>query len=135
MKKELHILLLDDDTIEHIKFNRALKSTNHKVTIAKNGSEALDLLTTLTPDLIVMDLNMPDTNGIEFLKQLNAGNNQQRIPCVVMTTTVNPRDLEEVLALGISGYFLKPLRFQDYERRINLIVDYWSEAESIPVTS
>ncbi len=135
MKKELHILLLDDDTIEHIKFNRALKSSEHKITIAKNGAEALDLLMTISPDLIVMDMNMPDTNGIEFLKQLNAGDKQTRIPCVVMTSAVNPRELEEVLSLGAAGYFLKPLRFQDYERRINLIVDYWSEAESIAVNS
>ncbi len=71
MKRELKILLIEDDTIELMKLNRAMLSLNmnHKVTEANNGEDALELLLSKNyyPDIILLDLNMPKINGIEFL--------------------------------------------------------------------
>ena len=74
MKRELKILLIEDDTIELMKLNRAMLSLNmnHKVTEVNNGEDALELLLNeeYYPDIILLDLNMPKINGIEFLSIL-----------------------------------------------------------------
>lgn len=130
MAKDLQILFLDDDQIEYIKLSRVLKSKSHSVTLAKSGDEALEKLKEITPDIIIMDLNMPGTGGLEFLKIIKGKEDLRGIPAIVMTTTINKIDMMECYRYGIAGYFLKPLKYQDYEHKINLIVDYWSENEN-----
>ena len=126
MRKELEILLVDDDRIEFMKLSRATASKNHKVVLAKNGAEAIEQLNTYIPDVILLDLNMPDTNGIEFLTYLKNHEKLKYIPTVVLTTSNNKDDIYQCYTIGIAGYFLKPLRYEDYEIKINSILDYWS---------
>lgn len=70
MAKSLNMLLIEDDTIEVMKFNRVLKTieANHKIIEANNGEEALEILKVkeIIPDIILLDLNMPQINRIEF---------------------------------------------------------------------
>lgn len=126
MRKELEILLVDDDRIEFMKLSRATASKNHKVVLAKNGAEAIEQLNTYIPDVILLDLNMPDTNGIEFLTYLKNHEQLKYIPTVVLTTSNNKDDIYQCYTIGIAGYFIKPLRYEDYEIKINSILDYWS---------
>ena len=74
MKRKLKILLIEDDTIELMKLNRAMTSLNmnHEVREANNGEDGLELLLNENyyPDIILLDLNMPKINGIEFLRIL-----------------------------------------------------------------
>jgi DNA-binding NarL/FixJ family response regulator len=69
MKKALNILLIEDDEIEVMKFNRVLSNlkTAHKIVEANNGENAILKEKEIIPDIIVLDLNMPKINGIEFL--------------------------------------------------------------------
>lgn len=126
MRKELEILLVDDDRIEFMKLSRATASKNHNVVLSKNGAEAIEQLNTYIPDVILLDLNMPDTNGIEFLTYLKNHEKLKYIPTVVLTTSNNKDDIYQCYTIGIAGYFLKPLRYEDYETKINSILDYWS---------
>jgi CheY-like chemotaxis protein len=135
MSKSLNILLIEDDTIEVMKFNRVLKTLNlnHKVIEANNGEEALEILRIkeIIPDIILLDLNMPKLNGLEFLKILKSDELLKFIPSVILTTSSNHKDLLECYKIGIAGYLLKPLKYDDYMERIKKLLDYWSINELI----
>ena len=135
MKRELKILLIEDDTIELMKLNRAMLSLNmnHKVTEVNNGEDALELLLNKEyyPDIILLDLNMPKINGIEFLSILKTNESLKFIPTIILTTSSNKKDLLECYNIGIAGYIQKPLKYQDYIAKINILLSYWSANELI----
>ena len=129
------ILLIEDDMIEVMKLKRATGSLNlnHKITEANNGEEALNILKQKDnlPDIILLDLNMPKINGIEFLKILKADERLRYIPTIILTTSNNQRDLLECFEIGIAGYVLKPLKYEEYVSKIEKLLAYWSINELI----
>ena len=133
MAKPLSILLVEDDIIEIMKFNRTVSSLkiNCSVSEAKNGEEAINYLmkTQKLPDIILLDLNMPKVNGIEFLKTIRSYENLRGIPTIILTTSTNKKDLVECNKIGISGYMVKPLKYEDYVSKITKTLSYWSESE------
>ncbi|WP_348822811.1 response regulator [Flavobacterium aestuarii] len=135
MSKSLNILLIEDDAIEVMKFNRVLKNLEqvHKIIEANNGEEALEILKNkiIIPDIIVLDLNMPKINGIEFLSILKADDVLKYIPAIVLTTSNNHRDLLEFYRIGIAGYMLKPLKYEEYVDKVKKMIEYWSANELI----
>jgi CheY-like chemotaxis protein len=135
MIKSQNILLIEDDTIEVMKFNRVVKTLNlnHKIIEANNGEEALEILRIkeIIPDIILLDLNMPKLNGLEFLRILKNDESLKFIPSIVLTTSSNHKDLLECYKIGIAGYLLKPLKYDDYMERIKKLLDYWSINELI----
>lgn len=135
MPRQLNILLIEDDAIEVMKFNRVLKSMEltHKIVEANNGEEALEILKEreVIPDIIVLDLNMPKINGIEFLSILKEDDVLKYIPAIILTTSNNHKDVMECYRLGIAGYIIKPLKYDDYVTRIKKLIEYWSTNELI----
>ncbi|VXB21918.1 Response regulator [Flavobacterium sp. 9AF] len=135
MRKSLNILLIEDDAIEVMKFNRVLKTLehNHKIIEANNGEEALTILKQkeIIPDIILLDLNMPKLNGIEFLTILKNDDILKYIPSIILTTSNNHKDMLECYKIGIAGYVLKPLKYEDYVDRIKKLIEYWSITELI----
>lgn len=133
LQKKIKILLIEDDRIEVIKFNRAISSefTSFNISLASNGKEALSILQNSIPDIILLDLNMPDTNGIDFLKSVHNNPTLKQIPIIVLTTSTNSIDIKECYRLGISGYLVKSLKYEDYKIKINAILKYWSLNEFI----
>lgn len=133
MSRILNILLIEDDAIEVMKFNRVLKTLdlNHKVIEAGNGEEALIVLKekNIIPDIILLDLNMPKINGIEFLGILKADEVLKYIPSIILSTSNNHRDVMECYRIGIAGYIIKPLKYEDYTDRITKLLEYWSANE------
>jgi CheY-like chemotaxis protein len=135
MVRSLNILLIEDDAIEVMKFNRVLTTLkmNHKIIEANNGEEALTILKEkeIIPDIIILDLNMPRINGIEFLKILKNDDYLKYIPSIILTTSNNHKDVMECYKIGIAGYVLKPLKYEDYVERIRKMLEYWSTNELI----
>jgi CheY-like chemotaxis protein len=135
MSKSLNILLIEDDTIEVMKFNRVLTTLglNHKIIEANNGEDALNVLKVkeTIPDIIVLDLNMPKLSGIEFLSILKNDEMLKYIPSIILTTSGNHKDMLECYKIGIAGYILKPLKYEDYVDRIKRLLEYWSCNELI----
>ncbi len=133
----LSILLIEDDTIERMKFNRTVSSLtlNKQVKIqeAVNGEEALKILKeeNYIPNIIILDLNMPRINGLEFLKILKDDAILRFIPSIVLTTSSNHRDMFESYKIGIAGYVIKPLKYEDYEDRVSKLISYWSINELV----
>ena len=130
MKKGLKVMLIEDDMIEVMKLNRTISKLKleHKIIEANNGEEALNLLSHKDnlPNLILLDLNMPKINGIEFLSTLKNDENLKHIPTVILTTSSNQKDLDECFKIGVSGYVLKPLKYEVYAEKIETILSYWS---------
>jgi len=130
MLTPLKILLIEDDAIEVMKFKRVLSNfqVNHEVIEANNGEEAQDILTNKDnlPSVILLDLNMPKMNGIEFLTQLKNNETLKYIPVVILTTSSNYKDLKECYEIGIAGYVLKPLKYEEYVLKMEMLLDYWS---------
>lgn len=135
LQKKVNILLIEDDKIEIIKFKRAISSecNDYIITLANNGREALSLLETSFPDIILLDLNMPDTNGIDFLTIVKNISKLKHIPIIVLTTSSNVIDIKECYKLGIAGYLLKSLKYEDYKIKVNTIMKYWSLNEFIQI--
>lgn len=135
MEKSLKILLVEDNLIEIMKMKRTLSllKLKHIMHEAKNGEEALNFLDDRTniPDIILLDLNMPKINGIEFLRILKANDDLKHIPTIILTTSSNQKDLLECYRTGMSGYILKPLKYEDYVKKIEVVLSYWSVNELI----
>ncbi|GAL77385.1 MULTISPECIES: response regulator [Algibacter] len=128
--KTLNILLIEDDMIEVMKFQRTISSLklDHKIIEANNGEEALKILEKKDelPDIILLDLNMPKINGIEFLNILKSDDVLKYIPTIILTTSQNQKDLLECYKIGIAGYVLKPLKYEDYVSKMEKLLAYWS---------
>ena len=130
MENVLKILLVEDNLIEIMKMKRtiSLLKLKHTLNEAKNGEEGLKFLEDKSniPDIILLDLNMPKINGIEFLRIIKADDNLKHIPTIILTTSSNQKDLLECYRTGMSGYVLKPLKYEDYVKKIETVLAYWS---------
>jgi len=133
--RKLKILLIEDDEIERMKFVRVSSKTgNHTIVEANNGEKAIEILEQKDlPDFIVLDLNMPKMNGVEFLKMLKSKEALKFIPIVVMSTSNNYNDIKKCYEIGASGYMIKPLHYKDYKEKINSLLAYWENNELITV--
>ncbi|HEY9805987.1 MAG TPA: response regulator, partial [Candidatus Obscuribacterales bacterium] len=119
-EKTLNLLLVDDDEVDVMNVQRAFKKNNitNPLYIAANGLEALMLLRGQNgapmPSqrrLILLDLNMPKMNGIEFLRELRTDGDLKHIPVIVLTTSNEDSDKVEAYNLNVAGYILKPVTF------------------------
>ena len=130
MKKSLKILLVEDNLIEIMKLKRtiSLLDLDHILQEANNGEEALGILenTSNLPDIVLLDLNMPKISGIEFLKIIKQNDDLKHIPVIILTTSSNQKDLLECYKTGMSGYVLKPLKYEDYVKKMETVLVYWS---------
>jgi len=126
----MKILLIEDDAIEIMKFQRTISSLglNHEIVEARNGEEALRILKfkEKLPDIILLDLNMPRINGLEFLKILKNDKTLRVIPTIILSTSRNDTDILKCYEIGVSGYILKPLKYEDYVLRLEKVLIYWS---------
>lgn len=133
----MEILLIEDDLIEVMKLKRVVDKMDLEITLieAKNGEEALDLLkdSQNLPDLIFLDLNMPKINGLEFLNILKNDEVLKYLPTVILTTSSNRKDVLECYKVGVAGYILKPLKYDEYVDKIQKALLYWSVNELIKV--
>ena len=134
MRDSRPVLLVEDDTIDAMTVRRAfrdLKVTN-PLEHAVNGEEALAYLNDEANDrpcLILLDLNMPKMNGIEFLTVAKADPALKKIPVVVLTTSSEERDVVESFRLSVAGYIIKPVDYRNFVDAIQTINLYWTLSE------
>ncbi|WP_136467684.1 response regulator [Flagellimonas onchidii] len=130
----MNVLFIEDDMIETMKMQRAISKfeSKHKIIEAKNGEEALEILkNSPLPDIILLDLNMPRMSGIEFLTKIKGDERLKYLPTIVLTTSENRVDLLKCFEIGIAGYIIKPLKYEDYESKLKKVFDYWEISELI----
>jgi CheY-like chemotaxis protein len=84
------------------------------------------------PALILLDLNLPGTDGREVLSCIKQDHDLKLIPVVIFTTSNNPKDIESCYRQGANNYIIKPIDFSRLKRSIEMLVDYWFEVSTIP---
>lgn len=128
------ILLVEDDQVDVMTVKRALKEihvTNPMVN-RENGEEALKYLRdpkSVKPCIILLDLNMPIMNGIEFLQVAKQDAQLKRIPVVVLTTSEEQQDKVNSFDLGVAGYMAKPVDYRQFVEVMRTIDAYWTISE------
>jgi CheY-like chemotaxis protein len=136
----LNILLVEDDEVDVMTVQRAFKKGNitNPLYIAGNGLEALAMLRgelgqpSLIPSdrrIILLDLNMPKMNGLEFLHELRADPTIRQIPVVVLTTSNEEQDRIHAYDLNVAGYILKPVTFSIFVELMITLNKYWTLCE------
>lgn len=134
MKNVRPVLLVEDDSIDAMTVRRAfkdLKITN-RLDHCLNGEEALAYLRdpkNPRPCVILLDLNMPRMNGIEFLRVAKADQHLKTIPVIVLTTSQEEQDVVESFKLHVAGYIVKPVDYKKFVEAIRTIDLYWTLSE------
>jgi CheY-like chemotaxis protein len=126
---------VEDDRVDAMTVSRALrelKVTNPLVHL-ENGEEAYRYLqdgTQVRPCVILLDLNMPRMNGLDFLNLVKNDGDLCRIPVIVLTTSREERDRAETFRLSVAGYMVKPVDYQQFVEVIRTIDLYWTVSET-----
>lgn len=133
MEKVINILLIEDDTLDVRDVQRTLTKMGvlYKMEVCKNGEEGLQYLQKLDneklprPEIVLLDLNMPKMNGQEFLQMIRKDSRWKDMKIFIITTSDEIEDREKSKALGISGYIVKPLKFNNTASldSFNLMID------------
>ena len=131
---------MEDDEVDVMNVKRAFKKyriTNPLYT-AGNGIEALRMLQSQngerpevpqTRRLILLDLNMPKMNGLEFLHEIRSDELLKRTPVIVLTTSDEDKDRIEAYNLNVAGYILKPVTFVNFAEVMVALNKYWALCE------
>jgi len=138
-KRVISILLVEDDDIDILNVQRVFKKMNYQnpLFIAHNGVEALDMLRgtngvekiTPTPQIILLDINMPMMNGLEFLKELRQDEHLKSLSAFVLTTSSDPHDLSAAYKSQVAGYVVKPLNFESFSDAFQKMYNFWDLCE------
>ena len=125
------ILLVEDDRVDAMTVKRSLREINvtNRLEIVGNGEEALEYLqdnNNERPCIILLDLNMPKMNGIEFLKVVKEDDRLRMIPVVVLTTSKNDQDRVESFKMCVAGYMIKPVNYVQFVETMKMIDLYWT---------
>jgi CheY-like chemotaxis protein len=128
------VMLLEDDNIDAMSVARAMKDLKvaNSLVHVVNGEEALAYLRdskNSKPCVILLDLNMPRMNGIEFLKIVKADSESQCIPVVALTTSRADQDRLECFDNGIAGYIVKPNNYEGFVDAMRILDLYWTLSE------
>jgi DNA-binding response OmpR family regulator len=107
---EQTILIIEDDPLSARLADLVLRSKGHEVTIAPNGSQGLDLAFATPPDLVVLDLMLPDIDGYEILRQLRDDSRTADVRIAVVSAKSQPSDKKMAMQLGADAYLTKPYR-------------------------
>lgn len=128
------ILLVEDDQVDAMTVKRALKELHvtNPLLHRENGDAALACLrgpASERPCIILLDLNMPIMNGIEFLQAVKHDDELKRIPVVVLTTSEEQQDKVDSFNLGVAGYMAKPVDYRQFVEVMRSINTYWTISE------
>ena len=139
MENQVSILLVDDDEVDCMNVQRAFKRSNiiNPLHVAHNGVDALDMLRgnngqqmlDPTPRIILLDINMPKMNGLEFLKELRNDKGLHTISVFIMTTSNDDKDRFEAYNYNVAGYIVKPISFENFVQAVTILNNFWQICE------
>lgn len=108
MTTQKQILIVDDDQLMHRLFQHHLEKAGYKMISATNGREAMDLAASQPPNLIVMDIMMPDTDGLAALRELKKNDATKSIPVIIITANFHHLAKQESANCGAAIFLTKP---------------------------
>ena len=141
---EIEILLIEDNDSDAEMTIRALKKNGLASGLlhVRDGAEALDFIfaegrfagrqTDHYPKVILLDLKMPKVNGIEVLLKMKSNEQTKKIPVVIFTSSMEDPDIQECYGLGVNGYVVKPVEFDEFYKAVSDLGLYWMMVNQAP---
>ena len=138
------LLVIEDSDEDFEAFGRMMRksSVTNPIYRCIDGDDALDFLyhtgeyvdstKAPRPAIILLDLNLPGTDGREVLEQIKKDELLRIIPVVVFTTSSNPKDIEVCYRYGVNGYIVKPIDVNKLMRTVQIFISYWFESVILP---
>ena len=137
----IEILLVEDDPadVELTKEGLARAGVSVALNVVTDGVEAMDYLQkkgryneVKTPDLIVLDLNLPRKDGRELLRELKSDDRFRHVPIVVLTTSDSGDDIMETYSAGANSFVTKPIGIDNWEEMVSAIEKFWLNTVVLP---
>lgn len=117
------VLLVDDDKQILNSLRVYLELENYEVYTASNGQEALDKVTEHKPEILVLDIMMPEMDGFEVLEKIKGDDDLSAIPVIMLTAKGQPVDVLKGYKMGASSYMTKPFNLNELVENIELILN------------
>lgn len=125
------VLIIDDEWAVSRAISARLEASGFSTRIAPTGEEGLQSITESTPDVVILDLRMPDIDGLEVLRRLRAEPNGLNVPVVMVTANVQDSVRGEAMALGARAFFGKPFDQRDLVETLRRLVSPKPVAEGV----
>ena len=141
MKAKPNILIIDDSESDTMLMEEAIKDTSiaNNVYIVNDAHDALSFLnqegqyqSSPRPNLMILDLKMPDMDGHEFLERVKTDDEFNDIPIIVLSTSSDPVDIKKCYKLHANCYIEKPVNFLRFRKVISVINDFWLGITHLP---
>ena len=138
----INILLIEDNEGDILLTKEALLEGDvlKELQVVKDGWEALLYLekkdkysSAITPDLILLDINLPKMNGYEVLKKIKSNSNINHIPVIMLSTSSSSNDINQCYKNQANCYITKPVDANDFSKVISLIETFWLTTAKLPV--
>lgn len=139
--KSIHILLVEDNEGDVFLTTEALEDSKfiNEISVVKDGQEALDFVfktkgfeDRATPNLIILDVNLPKKSGHEVLKELKSHQTFRKIPVIMLTTSSSKRDIDLSYEYHANCFITKPVEVSDFLEAIASIEQFWLRIVSLP---
>jgi two-component system response regulator len=143
-RAEVEILLVEDNADEVELAMIAFQRNNlaAKIHVVRDGEEALDFFFCrgaysdrrfdTPPKLVLLDLKLPKVDGLDVLREIKSDRRTRSVPIVVMTSSRQQRDMVEGYQLGVNSYIQKPVNFDQFQKLIKDLADYWLVVNQFP---
>ena len=117
-------VLIVEDNDKNMKLARdVLQAKGYQTLEAETGEEGVRLAKERTPDLVLMDIQLPGINGIEAFKQIRADPKTARIPVVALTASVTPTDRSQITAAGFDAFISKPISLKEFVETVKRLIE------------
>ncbi|MET0351669.1 MAG: response regulator [Rhizobacter sp.] len=118
----LRILIVEDSPVNMVLTVAILERAGHEAVQAETAAEGLALARSRQPDLILMDIQLPDMDGLEATRLLRADARTRDIPVIALTAFAMKGDAETMREAGCDGYITKPIRYQEFLQEVETVV-------------
>ena len=145
MTPQRPILLVEDNADDEVLTIRALKKSNiaNDIVVARDGAEALDFLfgtgahagrdTSVQPQVVLLDLNLPRVNGIDVLRRIRADDRTKMLAVVVLTSSKEEEDVVSSYSMGANSYVRKPVDFAQFSDAVKALGLFWLLLNEVPL--
>lgn len=139
--KLVHVLLVEDNDGDILLIKEAFEDAkiHINISVVKDGKEAMDFLnkenkytTVETPDLLLLDINLPKKNGHEVLQYIKGNENLRQIPVVILTTSSADKDINKSYSNYVNCYITKPVDVNDFLSIVSTIENFWISVVKLP---
>lgn len=124
MAVKKRVFIADDDETVLVSLKKLLELSDFEVEITRNSKDVLPMIKAARPDIILLDLLMPNLGGLEICEMLNSDEQTQGIPIIVISALGREEDIKRAYRLGVIGYFVKPYDFNELLREIKRNIAY-----------